>query len=59
MISLGRKLNLKVIAEGVETEDQVAFLRKNDCDEMQGFHFSKPVAPGEIEAMLAHAIAAP
>ncbi len=59
VISLGRKLNLKVIAEGVETEDQVAFLRKNDCDEMQGFQFSKPVAPGEIEAMLAHAIAAP
>jgi EAL domain-containing protein (putative c-di-GMP-specific phosphodiesterase class I) len=59
VISLGRKLNLKVIAEGVETEDQVAFLRRNDCDEMQGFQFSKPVAAGDIEAMLANAVAAP
>jgi diguanylate cyclase (GGDEF)-like protein len=49
VISLGHKLNLKVLAEGVETEQQLAFLRDNDCDEMQGYHFSKPVSPQEIE----------
>jgi len=59
VISLGRKLNLKVIAEGVETDGQVAFLRENDCDEIQGFHFSKPVDPGDIAAMLSGMIAAP
>jgi diguanylate cyclase (GGDEF)-like protein len=52
VISLGHKLNLRVIAEGVETEQQRAFLRENDCDEMQGYLFSKPVPPAEIVAML-------
>ena len=51
VISLGHKLNLKVIAEGVETEQQLAFLRDNDCDEMQGYHFSKPVSADEIAAL--------
>jgi diguanylate cyclase (GGDEF)-like protein/PAS domain S-box-containing protein len=51
VISLGQKLNLRVIAEGVETDDQVAFLRENNCDEMQGYHFSKPIPPQEIERM--------
>ena len=52
VISLGQKLNLRVIAEGVETDDQVAFLRANNCDEMQGYHFSKPVPAQEIENLL-------
>jgi diguanylate cyclase (GGDEF)-like protein/PAS domain S-box-containing protein len=52
VISLGQKLNLRVIAEGVETDDQVAFLRQNNCDEMQGYHFSKPVPATDIEKML-------
>jgi EAL domain-containing protein (putative c-di-GMP-specific phosphodiesterase class I) len=52
VISLGQKLNLRVIAEGVETDEQVAFLRDNNCDEMQGYHFSKPVAAEGIEALL-------
>ena len=52
VISLGKKLNLRVIAEGVETPEQVAFLRDHLCEEMQGFHFSKPVAPQGIEAIL-------
>ena len=51
VISLGHKLNLRVIAEGVETEQQRAFLRANECDEMQGYLFSRPVPPDEIEAM--------
>jgi len=52
VISLGQKLNLRVIAEGVETDDQVAFLRDNNCDEMQGYHFSKPIAAQAIEELL-------
>jgi len=52
VISLGQKLHLRVIAEGVETDDQLAFLRENNCDEMQGYHFSKPVESREIEALL-------
>lgn len=54
VISLGQKLHLRVIAEGVETDDQVAFLRKNNCDEMQGYHFSKPVSASDIEELLRH-----
>jgi EAL domain-containing protein (putative c-di-GMP-specific phosphodiesterase class I) len=52
VISLGQKLNLRVIAEGVETAEQVAFLRENNCDEMQGYHFSRPIQATEIEKML-------
>ncbi|MER8752713.1 EAL domain-containing protein [Mesorhizobium sp. M1050] len=52
VISLGQKLNMRVIAEGVETDDQVAFLLKNNCDEMQGYHFSKPVSARDIGTLL-------
>lgn len=55
VISLGQRLNLSVIAEGVETQAQVDFLRENHCHEVQGYHFSLPVSPGEIEAMLREA----
>jgi diguanylate cyclase (GGDEF)-like protein/PAS domain S-box-containing protein len=52
VISLGQKLNLRVIAEGVETDDQLAFLRENNCDEMQGYLFSRPISVQEIEKLL-------
>ncbi|PZM10062.1 EAL and GGDEF domain-containing protein [Rhizobium tubonense] len=52
VISLGQKLNMRVIAEGVETDEQLAFLRDNRCDEMQGYHFSRPVSSEGIEKML-------
>ncbi len=59
VISLGHKLNLKVIAEGVETEQQCRFLRENECDEMQGYLFSKPVPGAEIARMVALHVARP
>jgi diguanylate cyclase (GGDEF)-like protein/PAS domain S-box-containing protein len=43
IISMGHGLRLKVIAEGVETAEQLAFLKKRGCDEIQGFYFSKPL----------------
>jgi|GEM_PF-463881 len=52
VISLGQKLNLRVIAEGVETAEQVAFLRANNCDEIQGYYFSRPIAPGALADLL-------
>ncbi len=52
VISLGQKLNMRVIAEGVENHEQLAFLRDNQCDEIQGFHFSEPVASDAVAEML-------
>jgi EAL domain-containing protein (putative c-di-GMP-specific phosphodiesterase class I) len=52
VISLGHKLNLRVLAEGVETEEQRQFLRENDCDDMQGYLFSRPVPADEIADLL-------
>jgi len=52
IIHLAQNLRLKVIAEGVETEDQLAFLRMNGCDEMQGYLFAKPTNAEECEQML-------
>lgn len=48
IISLGHRLNLKVIAEGVETQEQVDFMRIRGCDEIQGYFFSKPLAANDF-----------
>jgi diguanylate cyclase (GGDEF)-like protein/PAS domain S-box-containing protein len=48
IISLGKSLNLKVIAEGVENEAQMFFLRAHHCDEIQGYYFSKPLKAVEV-----------
>jgi diguanylate cyclase (GGDEF)-like protein/PAS domain S-box-containing protein len=52
IISLSHQLDMRVIAEGVETEQQRSFLQQHGCDEMQGYLFSRPVPPQEITAML-------
>lgn len=52
IITLAHSLNLTVIAEGVETAEQTAFLIKNGCDEMQGHYFSRPVPTDEALEML-------
>jgi len=48
IISMAKSLNLKVIAEGVENEGQMSFLRAHQCDEIQGYYFSKPLAADEV-----------
>ncbi|NUT82488.1 EAL domain-containing protein [Pseudomonas sp. NA13] len=45
IISLGKSLNLHIIAEGVETLEQLEFLKKHQCEEVQGYYFSKAVEP--------------
>jgi diguanylate cyclase (GGDEF)-like protein len=52
IISLGHSLQLKVIAEGVETDEQLRFLRKHRCDEVQGYLFGKAVPPEQFQALL-------
>ena len=48
IISMAKSLNLKVIAEGVEDEPQMTFLRAHHCDEIQGYYFSKPLAVDKV-----------
>jgi diguanylate cyclase (GGDEF)-like protein/PAS domain S-box-containing protein len=52
IISMGRCLNLRVIAEGVETAGDLEFLKAHDCDEAQGFFFSRAVPPEEFFSLL-------
>jgi diguanylate cyclase (GGDEF)-like protein len=59
IISLARNLKLKVVGEGVETEAQFEFLKKYDCDEVQGFHFGRPMPAQEFERFAAKAVGLP
>ncbi len=52
IIAMGKTLSLTVVAEGVETQEQEDFLREHICDEMQGFYFSKPIAPDQFGDLL-------
>ncbi|SFH78767.1 PAS domain S-box-containing protein/diguanylate cyclase (GGDEF) domain-containing protein [Collimonas sp. OK307] len=52
IISLAHNLRLQVIAEGVETQEQLSYLQRHRCDEMQGFYFSEPVSAADIEIIL-------
>ncbi len=52
IISMGKALGMTVIAEGVETVEQQAFLRSHACDEMQGYLFSKTLPPAELASLL-------
>lgn len=52
IIDMSHHMNAKVIAEGVETHEQLDFLSRHGCDYIQGFYFSKPVPQKEFEAML-------
>jgi EAL domain-containing protein (putative c-di-GMP-specific phosphodiesterase class I) len=52
IIAMAHSLRLKAIAEGVETGEQLCFLRDLGCDEMQGYHFSKPLPEDEFLRLL-------
>ncbi len=52
VITMAHSLGLNVIAEGVETEGQLEYLRSHGCDEIQGYFFSRPVPAGDFEQML-------
>jgi diguanylate cyclase (GGDEF)-like protein/PAS domain S-box-containing protein len=52
VISMGRSLNLRVVAEGVETQEELAFLQAHECDEGQGYYFSRPVPAPQFAKLL-------
>jgi len=52
IIQMGHSLNLAVIAEGVETAPQLAFLRRHQCDQIQGYYFSRPLPLPALEQLL-------
>ena len=53
VIQLGHALGLLVIAEGVENEGQLRFLRENGCDEMQGYIYARPLDPDSLKGVIA------
>ncbi|MGC1188306.1 MAG: EAL domain-containing protein [Candidatus Acidiferrales bacterium] len=59
MISMARSLNLRVVAEGVETQEELTFLQERQCDEAQGFYFSRPVVSADFAKLLATGIPEP
>jgi diguanylate cyclase (GGDEF)-like protein/PAS domain S-box-containing protein len=52
VISMGQSLKLRVIAEGVESQEELAFLQAHQCEEAQGFYFSRPVPPQQFAKLL-------
>jgi diguanylate cyclase (GGDEF)-like protein len=52
IIAMGKRLGIRVVAEGVETHAQLVFLRERGCDEIQGYYFSKPLPAGEFASYL-------
>ena len=52
IIGMAKNLNLKVVAEGVETKDQYFSLKDSHCDFIQGYYFSKPLSPADLLIML-------
>jgi diguanylate cyclase (GGDEF)-like protein/PAS domain S-box-containing protein len=53
ILTLGRSLGLSVVAEGIESDDQLRVLRELGCDEAQGFHLARPCPPEELRGLLA------
>jgi diguanylate cyclase (GGDEF)-like protein/PAS domain S-box-containing protein len=59
IIHMAHSLHMKVVAEGVETLAQWTYLQRQNCDEIQGFHFSRPLAPDDLAALVLNNRAAP
>ena len=57
VISMGRSLKLRVVAEGVETQEELEFLQAHQCDEAQGYYFSRPLAAPQFAQLLQTGIA--
>jgi diguanylate cyclase (GGDEF)-like protein/PAS domain S-box-containing protein len=57
MITMGRSLHLRVVAEGIETQRQLTFLMEHNCPEGQGYYFSRPVAADEFAVLLSRRFA--
>jgi EAL domain-containing protein (putative c-di-GMP-specific phosphodiesterase class I) len=52
LIAMGHTLQVQLVAEGVETPEQLAFLRQHGCHEAQGYHLGRPMSAEEFEAMI-------
>jgi len=52
IISMAKSLNLQILAEGVETKEQLALLKEKGCEVYQGFYFSKPVQLDDFEKLM-------
>lgn len=52
IIAMAQKLGMRVIAEGVETQEQLAFLKEHGCDEVQGFYYFTPMPPTRLELLM-------
>jgi EAL domain-containing protein (putative c-di-GMP-specific phosphodiesterase class I) len=52
VISMARSLKLRVVAEGVETLKELEFLQARQCDEAQGYYFSRPILPEQFAKLL-------
>jgi EAL domain-containing protein (putative c-di-GMP-specific phosphodiesterase class I) len=59
IIAMGKTLSLTIVAEGVETPEQQAFLCERGCDEMQGFYFNTPLPPEGFAALLKNHLPSP
>jgi EAL domain-containing protein (putative c-di-GMP-specific phosphodiesterase class I) len=59
VIGMARSLKLRVVAEGVETPEELEFLRMHQCDEAQGYYFSRPVPPEQFSRLLSSGIPKP
>jgi EAL domain-containing protein (putative c-di-GMP-specific phosphodiesterase class I) len=59
VIGMARSLKLRVVAEGVETQEALEFLRAQQCDEAQGYYFSRPIPPRQFASLLRAGIPEP
>jgi diguanylate cyclase (GGDEF)-like protein len=57
IVAMGHSLGLRIVAEGIETAEEAAFLKSQECDEAQGFYFGRPMPAGEFSTLLENHVA--